>query len=57
MEAIVEQFAGCLDSRNEDPAVKLITAPLKHLYRCMEKMCLKVSETRFSANGVCDIVR
>ena len=32
-------------------------APLKHLYRCIEKMCFKVGENRYQAESVCDIVR
>jgi hypothetical protein len=38
-------------------AVKLKLATLKHLYRCMEKMCFKVGENRYQAESVCDIVR
>jgi len=40
-----------------DAAVKLVLGDLKHLYRCIEKMCFKVGENRYHAESVCDIVR
>ena len=32
-------------------------SPLKHLYRCIEKICFKVGENRYQAESVCDVVR
>jgi len=58
MEVIVAQFmfTGSNIVKNA-LAVKLKLATLKHLYRCMEKMCFKVGENRYQAESVCDIVR
>jgi hypothetical protein len=38
------------------PAV-LHTSTLKHLYRCMEKMCLKGGADRYTSVNICDIDR
>ena len=40
-----------------DPAVQIHKSPPKHLYRCMEKMCLKPGPERFTCVNVCDVVR
>jgi hypothetical protein len=56
MDAVVALF----DSRRTPkggPAVKLHLSPLKHLYRCMEKMCLKGGKQRYMCFNICDIVR
>ena len=56
MDAVVALF----DSRRTpkgEPAVKLHLSPLKHLYRCMEKMCLKGGKQRYMCFNICDIVR
>lgn len=37
--------------------MKLHLSPLKHLYRCMEKMCLKGGKQRYMCFNICDIVR
>ena len=57
MEAIVAQFDSRKDEKGKDPAVKLHKAPLKGLYRCVEKMCLQGDERRYDAACVCDMVR
>jgi hypothetical protein len=51
MNAFVAQFNG------SQPTVKLHTSPLKHLYRCMEKMCLKGGGQRYKCFNICDIDR
>ena len=38
-------------------ALHLHTSPPKHLYRCMEKMCLKPGAARFTAINICVVVR
>jgi hypothetical protein len=43
--------------RAAGPTVKLHTSPLKHLYRCMEKMCLKGGAQRYTCFNICDINR
>jgi hypothetical protein len=52
MDAIVTQLNGVFPG-----AVTLQTSPTKHLYRCMEKMCLKGGAQRYKCFNICDIVR
>ena len=53
----VALFADAEPDKRGKTAVELQLAPLKHLYRCMEKMCFKVGENRYQAETVCDMVR
>eukprot|EP00937_MAST-01D_sp_MAST-1D-sp2_P005568 g5568.t1 len=57
MRAVVAQFESLPLGKHGQPRVKLSPGPLKHLYRCMEKMCLKEGTHRYEAESVCDMVR
>ena len=56
MRGVVAAFSA-QKAKGDKPAVKLHFSPPKHLYRCLEKMCLKPGAGRFTATGVCDVVR
>jgi hypothetical protein len=56
MRGVVAAFSA-QKTKGDKPAVKLHFSPPKHLYRCLEKMCLKPGSGRFTATGVCDVVR
>eukprot|EP00937_MAST-01D_sp_MAST-1D-sp2_P007323 g7323.t1 len=57
MQLFAARFAHLRAGKHDAAAVSLHVAPLKHLYRCMEKMCLKASAQQAGASRVCDIVR
>jgi hypothetical protein len=56
MRGIVAKFAQ-RKSKDGKPAVKLQLSTPKHLYRCMEKMCLKGGADRYTCVNICDIDR
>ena len=56
MRGIVAGFAS-RRTKKKEAAVELHTSPPKHLYRCMEKMCLKPGAERLTCTNVCDVVR
>eukprot|EP00937_MAST-01D_sp_MAST-1D-sp2_P004093 g4093.t1 len=58
MRAIVDGELGDVEpDKHGEPRIKLHPGPLKHLYRCIEKMCFKVGERRHRCESVCDVVR
>eukprot|EP00937_MAST-01D_sp_MAST-1D-sp2_P007255 g7255.t1 len=57
MRTIADSFAHLPSGKHGEPRVKLHFGDLKHLYRCMEKMCFKQGENRYQCESVCDVVR
>ena len=57
MRLVVAAFSELAPDKRGKLPVTLQLSPLKHLYRCVEKMCFKTGDTRYQCESVCDVVR
>ena len=57
VSTIVDSFEDLPPDKHGKPCVQVLFGALKHLYRCIEKTCLKAGEHRYECESVCDVVR